>query len=168
MNKPTKRTNPIDFVLTTKYNSGKRDLKRFYNKCFDGVDALRTNRGAQEYVSSLLETDYPGFTDHFPLKGWKQKKLEPDGSYSYTIVDKEFEDSLNIYCKKVTENVRKFGRRAQGKSHKDLSDQLNIPSFVSPDPDPEPVTNEEVSAVKAYREMGATSLKTPNGWEIQF
>jgi len=27
---------------------------------------------------------------------------------------------------------------------------------------------DEVNAVRAYREMGVSSLKTPNGWEIQF
>ena len=168
MSYKNKRENPINFVLKTKYDQGKRAIRAFKSECFDVIEQKDTNRGAEQTIYDLLETKFPGFKDHFPLTNWKQKKKLPNGNYKDVIVSKDFDSSLKIYSKSITSAVSKYGRKSVKKMNKTMEKQLNINSFVE---QPEPLKetySDTINGLLALARQGAKSCKTPDGWDVQF
>jgi len=161
--------NPIEFILRTEYNQGKIALKQFKNKCFDEVEKQRTNRGAQQTIDYLLEKNYPGFKDHFPIRNWKQKSQNDDGTYCDVIIkEKSFDDSLNVYSKGITSAVKKYGRKSNKKLNLKLEEQLNLEPFVESQPKVSDNMSPTVAGIIALADKGVKSVKTPDGWEVQF
>ena len=161
--------NPIEFILRTQYNQGKIAIKQFKNKCFDEVEKQRTNRGAQQTIECLLEKNYPGFKDHFPIRNWKQKSQNDDGTYCDVIIkEKSFDDSLNVYSKGITSAVKKYGRKSNKKLNLKLEEQLNLEPFVESQSKVSNDMSPTVAGIIALADKGVKSVKTPDGWEVQF
>ena len=160
--------NPIEFILRTQYNQGKIALKQFKNKCFNEVENQPSNRGAQQTIECLLEKNYSGFKDHYPIQNWKQKSKNKDGTYSETHVVKTFEDSLNVYSKSITTAVKKYGRKSNKKLNLKLEEQLNLEPFVESQPKVSDNMSPTVAGIIALADKGVKSVKTPDGWEVQF
>ena len=161
--------NPIEFILRTQYNQEKDALKQFKNKCFDEVEKQRTNRGAQQTIECLLEKNFSGFKDHFPIRNWKQKSQNDDGTYSDVIIkEKSFDDSLNVYSKGITSAVKKYGRKSNKKLNLKLEEQLNLDPFVESQPKVSNNMSPTVAGIIALADKGVKSVKTPDGWEVQF
>ena len=167
-----KTENPIEFILRTQYNQGKIAIKKFKNKCFDEVEKQRTNRGAQQTIDGMLEKNYPGIKDHYPIRNWKQKSKNKDGTYGEASVSKSYESALNVYAKSITTSVKNHGRKSNQKLNLKLEEQLNLEPFVNSQPK---VSVKEfdkmsptVAGIIALADKGVKSVKTPDGWEVQF
>ena len=161
--------NPVEFILRTQYNQGKTAIKQFKNKCFEEVESQRSNRGAQQIIECLLEKNFPGFKDHYPIRNWKQKSKNNDGTYTDVIVrEKTFEDSLNVYSKGITSAVKKYGRKSNKKLNLKLEEQLNLEPFVESQPKVSDNMSPTVAGIIALADKGVKSVKTPDGWEVQF
>lgn len=160
--------NPVEFILRTQYNQGKIAIKQFKNKCFNEVESQRSNRGAQQTIACLLEKDFPGFKDHYPIQNWKQKSKNGNRTYSDVIVTKTFEDSLNVYSKGITSAVKKYGRKSNKKLNLKLEEQLNLEPFVESQPKVSNNMSSTVAGIIALADKGVKSVKTPDGWEVQF
>jgi len=163
-----KHPNAVEFVLNTKYNQGKNDIKKFREKCFEHVERQRTNRGAKQTIADLLEKDFPGFKDHYPLLNWEQKSRKSDKTYTRAIVEKTYDDSLSGYSKRITEEVNKYGRKSNKKLNVKLEEQLNLESFMESHPKVSENMSSTVSGIIALADKGVKSVKTPDGWEVQF
>jgi len=167
-----KTENPVEFVLRTRYGEGKIALKNFRNKCFKAVESQKTNRGALENIGNMLEKEYPGFKDHYPIHNWKQKSKNKDGTYGEAVLSKTYESALNVYVKSITTSVKNHGRKSNQKLNLKLEEQLNLEPFVNSQPK---VSVKEfgemsptVSGIIALADKGVKSVKTPDGWEVQF
>ena len=162
--------NPIEFILRTQYNQGKIALKQFKNKCFDEVEKQRSNRGSQQTIECLLEKNFPGFKDHYPIQNWKQKSKNGDKTYSDVVVTKTFEDSLNVYSKGITSAVKKYGRKSNKKLNLKLEEQLNLEPFVESAPKPMSNETEEMALISKLRDCGVKSYKrqADGSLEVQF
>jgi len=160
--------NPVEFILRTQYNQGKIAIKQFKNKCFNEVESQRSNRGAQQTIACLLEKDFPGFRDHYPIQNWKQKSKNGNRTYSDVVVTKTFEDSLNVYSKGITSAVKKYGRKSNKKLNLKLEEQLNLEPFVESQPKVSDNMSPTVAGIIALADKGVKSVKTPDGWEVQF
>jgi len=163
-----KTQNSVEFVLKTEYNQGKNDIKKFREKCFEHVERQRTNRGAKQTIAGLLEKDFPGFKDHYPLLNWEQKSRKSDKTYTRAIVEKTYDDSLSGYSKRITEEVNKYGRKSNKKLNVKLEEQLNLESFMESHPKVSENMSPTVSGIIALADKGVKSVKTPDGWEVQF
>ena len=162
--------NPIEFILRTQYNQGKIAIKQFKNKCFNEVESQRSNRGAQQTIECLLEKNYPGFKDHYPIQNWKQKSKNGDKTYSDVVVTKTFEDSLNVYSKGITSAVKKYGRKSNKKLNLKLEEQLNLEPFIESAPKPMSNETEEMALISKLRDCGVKSYKrqADGSLEVQF
>lgn len=163
--------NPIEFILRTQYNQGKIAIKQFKNKCFDEVEKQRSNRGAQQTIECLLEKNYPGFKDHFPIRNWKQKSQNGDGTYTDVIVkEKSFDDSLNVYSKGITSAVNKYGRKSNKKLNLNLEEQLNLNPFVDSVPKTMGDETDEMALISKLKDCGVKSYKrqADGSLEVQF
>ena len=116
----------------------------------------------------MLEKDFPGFKDHYPLLNWEQKSRKSDKTYTRAIVEKTYDDSLNGYSKRITEEVNKYGRKSNKKLNVKLEEQLNLESFMESHPKVSENMSPTVSGIIALADKGVKSVKTPDGWEVQF
>ena len=126
MSYKNKTENPISYALRIHYNVGKLELKKLKSKCYSEIEKLKTNRGSQEIIYNIIESRYPGFRDKFPLENWKQRKRNEDGTYTDVFISKTYEDSMNVFCKSITEHVNKYGKKSTNKVTSCLEEQLNI------------------------------------------
>ena len=165
-----KTQNSVEFVLKTEYNQGKNDIKKFREKCFEHVERQRTNRGAKQTIAGLLEKDFPGFKDHYPLLNWEQKSRKSDKTYTRAIVEKTYDDSLSGYSKRITEEVNKYGRKSNKKLNVKLEEQLNLESFMESAPKPMSNETDEMALISKLRDCGVKSYKrqADGSLEVQF
>ena len=163
-----KTINPIEFVLTTRYGLGKAQCKKVKINICNELLTWDTTRGHLRYCQEVLEKQYPGFSDHFPLKNHPQKKAKPGGGYMDVFADYSYEDALIAYSKNISRYVQNHGEKATKKMNKNLETQLNLDPFMeTPAPAQETYT-ETINGLLALARQGAKSCKTPDGWEVQF
>ena len=161
-----KTENPIEFILKTKFNCDNAALKEYKEKCIAEVEKQNTNRGAQKTIDGLLERDFPGIRDHYPIRNWKQKSRKKDGKYQDVIIkEKTYGNALNNYSKTITDSINKYGRKSNKKMNSKLEEELKIRSSS------DEVSNDmssTVAGIIALADKGVKSVKTPDGWEVQF
>lgn len=159
-----KTENPVAYALRVHYNVGKLEMKKLKSKCYSEIEKLKTNRGSQEIVFNIIESRYPGFKDKFPLQNWKQRKKLKDGTYTEVFVSKTYEDSMNVFCKSITEHLNTYGKKSTNNVTSCLEEQLNI-GFSDVNVDKLNVTcNDSIETIIALSEkIKFRYIETPDG-----
>lgn len=171
MQRTSKETSPINHILKTKYNQSDAQLQALREYFYGMVMKQKSARGTQLKIESELETRFVGIKDYFPLPNWEQRVRNPDLSFSYQLRTKSWHESVESYSKGVTEWVKKN----RTKTTDTLCDALNIGFLpetpvkpVEESPKQDISMSEIAKTICAVADRGAKSIKTPDGWEIQF
>ena len=117
-------TNPINYVLRTRYGQTVSQLSKVRALCVEEVSKLKTNRGSSSVITEILEERFPNFQSNFPIPNWEQRKPLPNGKYTTTYISKDFESSLNAYVKSI--NVEIGTKRSRMRTDSKLSKHFNI------------------------------------------
>jgi len=156
-------TNPINFVLQSKYKQSVSQLTKFKNLCIARVLELQTNRGSTSVINELLEEHFPHIETHFPINGWQQRQPTSNGGYSTVVVSKDYESSLNSYVKSITIATR--AKRPSRRTEKAVSNKLILEEVVSPSPI---YQDDETMRLLDYALQKGAKLFRKGDLEIQF
>lgn len=168
MQRTAKETSPVNYILKTHYGLNDEKLQQLREYFYSMVQQRKSPRGSQLQIEAVLKDKFPGIEDYFPIPKWEQRVKNPDKSFSYAFRTKTWHESVESYSKGVTEWAKKH-KNVKSNPLADtnsICDALNT-NFVL-DTSTKVSNNPTVEIMTALADKGAKTIKTPDGWEVQF